>query len=97
LVLALLDEAPRDIGLPPPCQHLERTDGQVAIVKIGLETRHITSEEAPVLANRVAAHGRSLAGNVLREEREQPLLGLSFGQRRGLHLVDQSAARVSAL
>src|SRR5207247_10686190 len=90
LVLALLDEALREFGLPAPRQLFQGADVQVAIVKISLETRQVAREEAPVLANRVAAHGRSLAGNVLRKEREQSLLSRSFGQHRGRPLRYQS-------
>ena len=68
LVLALLREG-LEIGLPAPHQLLQRRDIQIAVVEVGLQARQPAREEAPVLADRVAAHGRGVG----RHERAQEL------------------------
>src|ERR1700694_2350253 len=68
LVLAFLEETLRRLRLPVPHQLLERRDVEVAVVEVRLELRHPARKEAPVLADRVAAHRRGAGRNVLAEE-----------------------------
>ena len=74
LVLAFLGEALHELGLPAPHQLLQRRHVEVAVVEIVLERRHPAREEAPVLADRVAAHRRRLRRHVLAQERERRAL-----------------------
>src|SRR4051812_36277116 len=64
LVLAVLGEALGELRLPALHQLLQRRHVEVAIVEIGFELRHPAREEAPILADRVAAHRRSARGDV---------------------------------
>src|SRR3954471_20602788 len=59
LMLAFLAEALRELGLPAPHQLLQRRDVQVAVMEVALEPGHPAREEAPVLADGVAAHRRA--------------------------------------
>src|SRR6185295_18680921 len=75
LVFALLGEAAHDPGRPAPRQLLERTDVEIAVVEELLERRHVACEEAPVLADAVAAHRRGIRLDQHVEEFERALLG----------------------
>src|SRR5437660_8975510 len=55
LVLAFLGEALHQLGLPAPRQLLQGRDVEVAVMEVALEPRHPAREEAPVLADGVAA------------------------------------------
>src|SRR5882672_6178751 len=51
LMLAVLDEAGHDAGLPALGQFLQRGNIQIAVVEIGLEFRHVPGEKAAILAD----------------------------------------------
>ena len=53
-VLFLESHAAFDI--PAPDQLLDRTDVDIAVVKVGFQLWHVTHHEATVLADAVAAH-----------------------------------------
>ena len=78
--------------LRPPAlaQLLERADVEVAVVELGLEPRHVARHEAPVLADRIAAHRRLAGRHQRRQEIEQGLLGARLGPGRHQDAIDQS-------
>src|SRR3954468_17875917 len=51
LVLAFLREALQELGLPAAHELLECRDVEVAVMKVGFQTRHPAREEAAVLAD----------------------------------------------
>ena len=59
-VARFLGDAGRDLGRPAARQLLDRADVEVAVVEVALELRHPAREEAPVLADAVAAHRRAV-------------------------------------
>ena len=61
------------------------------------ELGHVAHQETPVLADTVAAHGRSALGHVLGQEGKDLLLRFLFRHRGRLHLVDQATAAVRSL
>src|SRR5690606_11927790 len=61
----------------PACgQFLEGRHIQIAVVEEALQLGHAAIEEAPVLADAVAAHGRAAGGHPLLQERQGLALGL---------------------
>ena len=86
------------LRLPAPHQLLQRRDVEVAVVEMRLELRHPAREEAPVLADRVAAHRRDVRRHVLRAGTPAPApRPRASVSARGAHLVDQAGLLVRAL
>src|SRR5207248_6908738 len=71
---ALLDEALGHRRRPAARQLLQRADVEIAVVEEGLELGHRAREEAPVLADAVAAHGRAARRDEGAKEFERALL-----------------------
>ena len=83
--LACLAKPGGQLGLPAARQLLERAHVQVAVVEVGFQARHAARQEAAVLADGVAAHGRHPGRHVLargrRASRPPPRASLSVEAR----------------
>jgi hypothetical protein len=62
-----------------------------------LQARHVSKHETAVLADGVAAQRRLARRHMLRQKRQQRILGLRLGNRGRLDLVDQAALAVRGL
>src|SRR5262245_52192754 len=94
LVLALLHEPAENFGSPAPRQLLERAHVEVAIVEELLECRHVSREEASVLADAVAAHRRGIRLDEHIEYLERALLGARGGVLALTHALDEARGAV---
>ena len=66
-------------------------------MQIGLQLGHVARQEAPVLADAVAAQRHFALGHVLAQKGDQLRLRLLFRHLRGLDALNQAAAPVCAL
>ena len=83
-----------DTGEPVPRQLLDGGDVDAAVVKVGVDARHVLGEKRAIRANRVAREGSRLGGrHVLEDVLVDRELGVS--ERDTLRdLLEQSAASV---
>src|SRR5437870_5929710 len=81
----LLDETLGHRRRPAARQLLQRADVEIAVVEEGLELGHRAREEAPVLADAVAAHGRAARRDERRKEFERALLRNALAGAAGAH------------
>src|SRR3990167_1380368 len=96
-VLLVLLEAVVHLGAPALGQLLEGAHVEAAVVKVRLQLGHVLHQKAPVLADGVATHGRTVLRDVFANEGQQFGLRFFLIDRAGLHFVDQAAATVGAL
>ena len=96
-VIRLLDEAFGELGAPAPAQFLERTHVDIAVVKPGFELRHVAHHEAPVLTDRVTAHGTGTFRNVFTHKCQGGRFHGSLVQRRRPDPSDQPRPAVGLL
>src|SRR5437764_1107274 len=94
---ALLDEALGHRRRPAARQLLQRADVEIAVVEEGLKLGHRAREEAPVLADAVAAHGRAARRDERRKEFERALLRNALAGAAGAHPRQQARGSVLAL
>ncbi len=66
-------------------------------MEVGFEFGHVFDEEAAVLADGVAAHGRFAFADVFFKEGNEGGFGLGLGGGAGFDFVDEAAAFVGAL
>ena len=83
-----------DLRIPAPRQFLQRADVQVPVVKELLQVRHPARQEAPVLADAVAAHRRGPVRDMLRQELDRLLFGLRLIAVGTAHFVGQPGSAV---
>src|ERR1700754_442836 len=83
-VRRVLVEAATDFRGPATREFLQRRHVQVAVVEVALQLGHLAMQEAAVLADGVAAHGRLAGGYPLAQERDGRFLGL-LGRRVRFH------------
>ena len=69
----LLDPG-QDVGRPAPCEFLDGTDVEIAVMEEPLEGRHLAREKPAILTDAVATHRRCSSHCVLRQEIQRPRL-----------------------
>ena len=75
-VRRLLAHAGQHLRRPAPREFLERADVEVAVVEMLFQPRHQPMQEAAILADRVAAHRRSIRRHPFGQERHRACLGI---------------------
>src|SRR5207244_9429611 len=90
----LLEETLGHRRRPAARQLLQRADVEIAVVEEALELGHRAREEAPVLADAVAAHGRAARRDERRKESERALLRFADAGAAGAHPRQQARGSV---
>ncbi|MNC87043.1 hypothetical protein D3C83_27380 [compost metagenome] len=80
-MLAMLGESGNDLRVPAPCQFFQGAHIEVAVVKIGLEPRHVPDQETPVLMHRITAHGGGRRRNQFFQKPDHLFFGARLRQR----------------
>src|SRR5690349_3167401 len=96
-VRTLLGKALGHSRCPAARQLLEGAHVEIAIVKESLELRHVAGKKAPVLANAVAAHGRSAGFDEWREKFDGTRFRFRLRDGAGAHPCGQSRRAVLLL
>ena len=93
----LLRETRDQTGRPASRELLERAHVEIAVVKKLLERRHVPREEAPVLADAVAAHRRRVGFDEQCQRFERALFRARHRVVAVAHALDEAGSAMRAL
>src|SRR5438445_6262019 len=95
LMPGLLHQPCKHFRFPALRQFFQSTHVKVAIMKVSFQPRHPSPQEAPVLANGIAAHGRYAWRDMLLQKRNHGCFNLGLHKPGRSDLFYQAGSRVS--